>query len=266
MKCPKCGYFGPDSLNSCKKCGKDLLAEKTKLGLSSSKTRIFKIRPIPQKEPAPPGLIPEVPISAGPFQEKTSPLFTNELPELLIAPQFVNPKNKEQDFSIGPFEAKFEEQKKGLGGELKTGFSFEKKHGETLPAATLGEDTQEIKMSPNDVEDFEFPENLTKTPPPLSALSSNEELFLPGEPGQEKIDLSMNGVSLHEKDGKKEGDKELFGSEEKEKILRMKNQLKDQSPGEAPPGRIKTEPLDDEEIAEILEDIDPEPSEPGRAT
>ena len=266
MKCPKCGYFGPDSLNTCKKCGKELFAEKAKLGLSSSKNRSFKPRPIPQRQPAPPSLIPEVPISAYPLQEKTSPLFTNEPPDLLIVPSPVKPKIKKQDFPTEPFEVKFEEQEKRLGGELKTAFSFETKHGDTLPLATLGEDTQDIKMSPNDVEDFEFPEDLTKTPPPLSALSSNEELFLPDEQEQEKIDLSMDDVSLNEKDGKKEGEQELLSSEERGKILRMKNPLQDQSPRETPPGRIKTEPLDDEEIARILEDINPGPSEPGTTT
>ena len=266
MKCPKCGYFGPDSLNTCKKCGKELFAEKAKLGLSSSKIRSFKPRPIPQRQPAPPRLIPGVPISAYPLQEKTSPLFTNEPPELLSVPSPVEPKIKKQDFPTEPFEVKFEEQEKRLDGELKTAFSFETKHGDTLPLATLGEDTQDIKMSPNDVEDFEFPEDLTKTPPPLSALSSNEELFLPDEPGQEKIDLSMDDVSLHGKDGKKEGEQALLSSEERGKILRMKNPLQDQSPRETPPGRIKTEPLDDEEIARILEDINPGPSEPGTTT
>ena len=34
MKCPKCGFFVSDHLNSCKKCGQDLTAEKAKLGLS----------------------------------------------------------------------------------------------------------------------------------------------------------------------------------------------------------------------------------------
>jgi len=268
MKCPKCGYFGSDSLNTCKKCGKELFAEKAKLGLSSSKIRSFKPRPIPQRqpEPAPPSLIPKVPISAYPLQEKTSPLFTKEPPELLIAPFSVKPKIKKQDFPTEPFEVKFEEQEKRLDGELKTAFSFETKHGDPLPLATLEKDTQDIKMSPNDLEDFEFPEDLTKTPPPLSALSSNEELFLPDEQGQEKIDLSIADVSLHEKDGKKEGEQALLSSEEREKILRMKNPLPDQSPGEAPPGRIQTEPLDDEEIARILEDINPGHSEPGTTT
>ena len=172
MKCPKCGYFGPDSLNTCKKCGKELFAEKAKLGLSSSKIRSFKPRPIPQRQPAPPSLTPEVPFSAYPLQEKTSPLFTNAPPELLSVPSFVEPKIKKQDFPTEPYEVKVEEQEKKLGGELKTAFSFETKHGDPLPLATLGEDTRNIKMSPNDVEDFEFPEDLTKTPPPLSALSS----------------------------------------------------------------------------------------------
>ncbi len=257
MKCPKCGYFGPDALNTCKKCGKDLLAEKAKLGLSSSKTRGFKPRPIPQKEPAPPGLITEVPISAYTLQEKTSPLFTNEPPELPIVPPSGKPKIKKQDFSTEPFEVKFEEQEKGLGGELKTAFSFETKHGGTLPLPTLGEEPRDIKMSPSDVEDFEFPEDLTKTPPPLSALSLNEELFLPDEQEQEKVDLSIDDVFLNEKNGKKEGDKELLSSEERGKILRIQNPLKDQFLGEAPPGRIQTEPIDDEEIARIHEDINP---------
>jgi hypothetical protein len=266
MKCPKCGYFGPDSLNTCKKCGKDLLAEKAKLGLSSSKIRSFKPRPIPQKEPAPPGLIPEGPISAYPLQEKTSPLFTNEPPELLIVPPSVKPKIEKQDFSTEPFEVKFEEQEKGLGGELKTAFSSETKHGETLPLATLGEDTQDIKMSPRDVGGFEFPEDLTKTPPPLSALSLNEELFLPDEQEQEKVDLSIDDVFLNEKDGQKEEDKGLLGSEERGKILRMKNPFQNQSSRETPPGRIQTEPLDGEEIGRILEDINPGHSEPGTTT
>jgi len=46
----------------------------------------------------------------------------------------------------------------------------------------------------------------------------------------------------------------------------MKNPLQNQSPREAPPVRIQTEPLDDEEIARILEDINPGPSEPGTTT
>jgi hypothetical protein len=85
----------------------------------------------------------------------------------------------------------------------------------------------------------------------------NEELFLPDEQEQEKVDLSIDDVFLNEKTGKKEGDKELFSSEERGKILRMQNPLKDQFLGEASPGRIQTEPIDDEEIARIHEDINP---------
>ena len=210
MKCPKCGYFGPDSLNTCKKCGKELFTEKAKLGLNSLITRSFKPRPIPQKQPAPPGLIPKVPISAYPLQEKTSPLFTNEPPQALTVSPPVEPTR--------------------------------------------------------DLEEFEFPDGLTKTPPPLSALPSDEELFLPDEPGQEKIELSMDDAAPHEKDEKKEGDKELLSPDKRETILRMKNLLQDQFPGEAPPGRIQTEPLDDDEIAQILQDINPGHSEPGRTT
>ena len=110
-----------------------------------------------------------------------------------------------------------------------------------------------------------FPEDLTKTPPPLSALSSNEELFLPNEPEQEKIDLSIANVSLNEKDGKKEK-KNITQFRERGKILRMKNPLQDQAPRKTPPGRIQTEPLDDEEIAPFLEDINPGHSEPGTTT
>ena len=33
MKCPKCGFFVSDKLDICKKCGKDLSTEKTKLGM-----------------------------------------------------------------------------------------------------------------------------------------------------------------------------------------------------------------------------------------
>ena len=54
-----------------------------------------------------------------------------------------------------------------------------------------------------DPEDFEFPESLTKTPPPLSALPSDEELFLPDEQEQEKTASSRDDVSLHEKNEKK---------------------------------------------------------------
>lgn len=266
MKCPKCGYFGPDSLNICKKCGKELFAEKAKLGLSSSQMRSFKPRPVAQKPPTPPSIISEVPISAYPLQEKTSPLFTHEPLEPLIILPPVEPKIKKQNFFSEPFEVKFEEQERRLGGELKTAFSFETKPGDTLPLATLGEGTQDIKMSPRDVEDFEFPEEITKTPPPLSALSSNEELFLPDEQEGEKIDLSIDDVSPNEKGGEKEGDKELLSPEEREKILLMKSSLQNQSSGKAPLGRIQTEALDDEEIARILEDTNPGHSEPGRTT
>ena len=224
MKCPKCGYFGPDSLNICKKCGKELFAEKAKLGLSSLQMRSFKPRPVPQKPPTPPSIISEVPISAFPLQEKTAPLFTNEPPDLLIVPPSVKPKIQ------------------------------------------MEEETQDIKMSSCDVEDFEFPEDITKTPPPLSALSSNEELFLPDEQEGEKIDLSIDDVSLNEQGGEKEGDKELLSPEEREKILLMKSSLQNQSSGKAPLGRIQTEPLDDEEIARILQDTNPGHSEPGRTT
>jgi hypothetical protein len=175
----------------------------------------------------------------------------------------VEPKIKKQDFSTEPFEAKFEEQEKTLGEELKAAFSFETKPGDTLPLATRGGDFQNIKMPPKDLVDFEFPEDLTITPPSMSALSSNKELFLPDEPGQEKINLSIDDISLYEKN---EGEQELLSSEERKKILRMKNSLSDQSPREAPARRIKTEPLDDDDIARILEDINPGPSEPGTTT
>ena len=35
MRCPKCGYNSFDHLDSCKKCGKDLVEHKQKFGIVS---------------------------------------------------------------------------------------------------------------------------------------------------------------------------------------------------------------------------------------
>ncbi|MBW1679570.1 MAG: hypothetical protein JRJ08_05440, partial [Deltaproteobacteria bacterium] len=53
MKCPKCGFFGPDHLDTCKKCGKDLSIEQGKLGLTSFRVRSFRSRQPQKKEPPP---------------------------------------------------------------------------------------------------------------------------------------------------------------------------------------------------------------------
>jgi len=259
MKCPKCGYFGPDYLNVCKKCGKELFAEKAKLGLSSSRIPGFKPRPIPRKQSVPRPPSSDVPVSAEPLQEKTSPLFSSDPPELLVAPFSEGSTIQKQDFSTKSSEVKFEGEKKKPGEALKTAFLFETKHEEILPLPTLGKDTQNMNLSPNDAEDFEFPEDLAKNQPPLSVLSSEEELFLPDEPGREKMDSLIDKGLLHEKD-ETNG---LLSFEERGKTLGAKNPLPSQSPGEAPPGGFQTEYLDDEEISRILEDINHGPSEPG---
>lgn len=52
MKCPKCGFFGPDHLDTCKKCGKDLTAEKARLGLNRPRTMRVHDRQAPASSPS----------------------------------------------------------------------------------------------------------------------------------------------------------------------------------------------------------------------
>ena len=223
MKCPKCGYFGSDYLDTCKKCGKDLLEEKAKLGLRSIKLRNPHPRPTPKKQPIPFILSPEELKSISPLQEKTAPLFTEPSPSLVVAPPS-ELKSKKQDFSTKPLDVKFDKQAKPFDEEFEQNFLLKTKQEAESPFAAPGEDTQDIAISQDALEDFEFPDELTQNPHPVKVPSKEE------------------GIPFSDKE---ENEKEI---------------------GEVPSDRVQTEPLDNEEIAKLLEDINPEPSESDKAT
>lgn len=252
MKCPKCGYFGPDSLNTCKKCGKELFAEKAKLGLSSFATRSFRPRPVPQKQAVPPEKISETPISPYSVQEKTSPLFMNDAPEPAFTFSPTEPKTKKQSFPSESFEAKFEEHEKESGGDIKPASFPEITSKDDLLFTTPGEPAQAFTMAPPAMDDFAFPETITNTPPLLGGFPSEEELFSSNKQEQNKINLSQDTLSL---DVLQEENKELLTAEKGEKFPGIENSLPDSMLEKTLPGKIKTEPIEDDELAQILQDI-----------
>lgn len=238
MKCPKCGYFGPDSLNTCKKCGKDLSAEKAKLGLSAFKTRASQSRPTPKRQPIPSIFVPEKPISTSPLPEKTAQLFIDEPLDTPIAPP-LEPQMKKQDFPTEPLEVKFDEPEK----PLDEGFLFETKPEDAPVLATPGEATQDVSTLQGNMTGFEFPEDITKIPPRLNALSTAEETS-PSDKPTDVSDEQEKTASLN--------------------MLQSETILPNKELSEVPLGKLPTEPLDDEEIARILEDFNPDTSEPGK--
>ena len=139
MKCPKCGYFSPDYLDNCKKCGKDLLPEKSKLGL-------------------------------------TSPKISNR--------SNLNLKSRLTTSTHPFFEEKAEKSEAGVNQSSpgKVEIPAFNSNLKDINFEELQDDWEEPSLrspvSPNQTEEFEFPEELTKSPPPLVLLSGEEEELL----------------------------------------------------------------------------------------
>ncbi|MCX8012034.1 MAG: hypothetical protein N3A64_02620 [Desulfobacterota bacterium] len=139
MKCPKCGYFSPDYLDSCKKCGKDLLPEKVKLGLSYFRISSLTLNP---------NLNKRLTTAIHPFLEEKTAQSGNRTNHLS---------------SIAKVEPPAFSQ------------TLENKHLEELQD-DWEEPSLRLSNSASKTEDFEFPEELTKSSPPhLIPLSGEEE-------------------------------------------------------------------------------------------
>jgi hypothetical protein len=149
MKCPKCGYFSPDYLDNCKKCGKDLLPEKAKLGLVPPKISNRSNLNLKSR-----------------LTTSTHPFFAEEAQKSEAGANQPSPEKVEPPaFNSNLRDINFEE---------------------------LQDDWEEPSLrspiSPNQTEEFEFPEELTKSPPQLIALSGEEEeLFREGKDEVESI-------------------------------------------------------------------------------
>ena len=258
MKCPKCGYFGPDYLDTCKKCGKDLVAEKQKLGLSSFRAqRPTQPRQVPKKAPLSTGLLSEEPASSPPPKQESV--------QTAATPPPATPHLKPDDTPAASRAVPPEKPEKHSPGETDEGFVFEPKE-EEVATLVMPEEEGPTDLSRTKTDDFEFPPEFTKKAPPFNGLSQEGEDLAPSlqeseTDAQEKVpDETSTDSSAGKNKAPETTETELITPQELEEILQTKPSE------EAPPEKAQTELLDDDEIASLLEDIDSEPSEPNKSS
>lgn len=255
MKCPKCGFFGPDYSDTCKKCGKDLKEERGKLGLTSFRTQ----RQVQKKEPPiAPNFSDEL-ISAPPRPKPPDEIKPRTEP---IKPKIVPP----------PLELKTEKAKKDFDlSQPPSGFRLDEEEKPFMPSAeeesfdlkSIGED---IGSSKDALDDFKFPD-FTPTEPPISAVPVSEELPLPGKPpevksGEEEMSLSLDEFLAPETKKKEERGTELISPKELEDILQLEISRSEESQKKPIIEKSGTQLLDEDEISKLLENLKLDSSEP----
>ncbi|MBN2467787.1 MAG: zinc ribbon domain-containing protein [Deltaproteobacteria bacterium] len=277
MKCPKCGFFGPDSADTCKKCGKDLTQAKQKLGLTSLRFRSASSKPSQKiEEPSSPPL-PEGRTNAGQTSQEEfsgqgaiSGDFNNSPPGTDTEPSEVRPDRllSEEVIEVGP-----DQEEKPRVEEVDQNFRFDDNplgHLEETASATTAAKPDE----------FDFPESFRTEPHPGLALDDREtslsgEAELGSMTPQKRQDtvqenrgadspfqdgtLKKSESPLEEDfsfEGEEGGNQEqtaLLSSEEIEKILQPGAS---ESPEKETMDKAEGQILDDDEIAKLLKNID----------
>ncbi|MFH0811362.1 MAG: hypothetical protein V2A69_00790 [Pseudomonadota bacterium] len=287
MKCPKCGFFGPDSLSTCKKCGKDLAAEKAKLGLTSFRVQVGRPREVIQEESSP---------SANIFEESPPPL-----PKVRTLPDEIKTIPPAPKPQVMPPPPKAPEKKKSVTqppppspedfsfDSVRSDYSLMSEKEESLPSVSP-EETPALKSTKKErsvesLDDFEFPATL-RTAPQKDVTSGEDDDFstlafsdgasepfeLPAD--EERTDSlpKTEFFPVEEPPKKRKGEDEemLFGEveprEEAKTALLTSKEIEDILKSEAPPlkaeegetekERGKTQLLDEDEISKLLESLD----------
>jgi hypothetical protein len=300
MKCPKCGFFGPDHLDACKKCGIDLSAERAKLGLVRFRRRSIPSQDAAEKESLPaetlreeppdPGLQttkpeaatpPTIPLAREPQEVMQKDL---ELPQKTVALQSEQLKEppgeaedetfqfgaEDDDFHSAPLEKTINmndlQQDAGPGDDTFDDFEFPDL-GESKPPPDVFSGESDDLSTTLAMPDMSEPESASLGPP----LTDEEDEGVADDKalvnkelslGDEDVSLQTDEMLHQESQQKEDTGTVLLKPEEVEDILQSEIPPLDESPGEAAGGKSKTELLGEDELSKLLDDLDTDFSEP----
>jgi len=285
MKCPKCGFFGPDYLDACKKCGKDLRAEKEKLGLFSYRVQGSRFREGLKIESSPAqDILPEPEA-----KEETVTKPETTIPQMASL-SGKSKKEKEKSLDFPPPEG-------SSAGIMEEDFQFNLEKEDSFISPSIRESldnvdlAEDLSSSKGAQDDFEFPDFKKSEVPPdveltekdnLSSLSipeselesielspekdtddlSEEETLIDSEAmlSKEDIDLELSEESLQGKKQKEESGTQMLSPEEIESILKSETSEAGKSKKGITSDKSKTELLDEDELSKILANLDTDSS------
>jgi len=289
MKCPKCGFFGLDHLDTCKKCGNDVSAERKKLGLTRLRRPTAQSQAVAQEESPPAETLREEtpePVLRAVTPKPTPPIPRFKEPEAMAQKGL---RLLEKTVALRP-----EQLKKPFEETEEETFQFGAE-AEDFPSAPL-EKTINMKDLQQDArpgrDDFEFPD-LRESKPPLDTVSGESDdlsstLAMPGIPEIESAsirsspaddesedfsgdstlvdstislgdeDVSMQtGAMPHSASGQKEETGTmLLRPEEVEDILQSEISSLEASRGGPAGDRSKTELLGEDQLSKVLDELD----------
>jgi hypothetical protein len=294
MKCPKCGFSGPDHLDTCKKCGKDLSAEKVRLGLN--RPRSIRLREPQTSPPSPSEEGRALSLDAVSRSENHREAGLGKEPGLFSTsvPPPLSPRAEEAP-APDPSPAPRQTTAAPVSEEMPVSLDEEEEFGlpsDQEPVHALEEESfQPAKTS---LDDFEFPNfSRTESTPETNSGEKNgladfsltepvEEAkdVVTGTPPQEGFDLDGIGapeISIGAEElarpeaenspplapwQKAEVKTRLLNAEEIEDILRTELPHTPKDPGPKLSEKAKTQLLDEDQLSDILAELDNEPSKP----
>jgi hypothetical protein len=299
MKCPKCGFFGPDHLDACKKCGIDLSGERAKLGLNRFKRRNTQSQDAAEKESLPETLREEPP----------EPSLQKTIPDAAIPPTIPLAKEPQEvvqkDLALPQKTVALQpEQLQEASGEAEEetfqfGGDDDDLSGAPLEKTMNIKDLQQSAGPGGDTsDDFEFPALGESKPPPdvfsgesddlsttlampemsepdsasagLPVADEESEGFSDDKPmanaeislGDEDVSLQTGEILRQESRQKEYTGTVLLRPEEVEDILQSEIPPLDEGIGEPAGDRTKTELLGEDELSKVLDDFDMDSTEP----
>ena len=300
MKCPKCGFFGPDHLDACKKCGIDLSAERAKLGLTRLRRRSIRspdatVDESPpaetlREEPPDPGLQttrpeaatpPTISLSKEPPEVVQKDLELSQKTVALQPEQLKEPPGEAEeetfqfgadgdDFHSAPLEQTMNikdlQQDAGPGKDTSDDFEFPAL-GESKPPPDVFSGDSDDLSSTLAMPDMSEPEPASMGPP--TADDENED-FLGDETlvdaaislGDEDVSLQTGEMLRQESRQQEDTGTVLLKPEEVEDILQSEIPPLDENLGGTAGDRSKTELLGEDERSKVLDDLDTDSSKP----
>lgn len=290
MKCPKCGFFGPDHLDTCKKCGKDLTAEKARLGLNRQRTMRVRDQQASASSaeeglltgPTAPSGSDRVPAAAPHTEPLLPPPVPPPTPSTGVGKRPPEPLSSPRHAPPAPAA---EEPPISLDEGEDFGTSTEEE-----PFAAP--ESARPRNAETSLDDFEFPD-FTKTEPPSQRTAPEDESFaglsLPDtekeEPNQpsgtaEDEGFSLGNMGAPELPPEEEvlsetahpssldpGDRgaaktRLLSAQEIEDILHNELPRTPERLGPKTAEKAKTQLLDEDQLSDILGELDNDPSKP----
>lgn len=283
MKCPKCGFFGPDYLDTCKKCGKDLTVEKARLGLNRQRLMRVRDQQAPGRES-----VSTQPAAPAPSDHASATVPRSEPPW--------NPPAPPPAISTTGADTRAPEPSATMPRQAPPVSAVEEPPISLDEAEDFGAPTEEESfaapeaVSPPSAEtsldDFEFPDFTKSEPPPLRTASDddsfsrfsltdpeNEKTHQPSGTGErEGFSLGDIGASeslpqdgilsqIEPSDSLESEDKgaaktRLLSPQEIEEILHNELPSTPEGPSPKTAEKAKTQLLDEDQLSDILGEFD----------